>query len=189
MLADLSRWDCGPIDGRTRVIAGKTITFKYLPLRQRYDLGVELAGALGNKTITADTFLQPKMLDMAFRLVDLSDADEDFLDDLTVQIPLALTALEINVGELFDAPARMQLHGSRHKAVVKILRKEPHADAAKIAPTIQRYWFLYRPVYADICTYAEMFLDERFSFAEIHLMHELLDLKQFNDIVATTQED
>lgn len=188
-MIDLSRWDCEPTCGTSRVIAGQQINFRQLPILERYDLGLKIAKILVGKDMSITTLTQPEMLELLFELVDLSDASEDFFDDLSLQIPVGVTAFEINTEGLYTAGTRMPLHDSRHKTIVKLNRKAADPDAKKIAPHIEKYWFLYRPVYSDLCSFEAMFLDERFNFAHIHWMHELLDLKQFNEIVANTPED
>jgi predicted trehalose synthase len=188
-MIDLSRWDVGPIDGLRRSIQGRETHFRLLPLVPRFDLIMRTVKVLDGEQVSLSLFTKPEMLELIFELVELSDADEDFLDNLTHQIPLAVTALEINSQGLFEAPQRMAFSKTSQRDVVKLLRKPAHPDASKIAPTIEKYWFLYRPVYADLCSYEAMFIAETFSFRDISYMHELLDLRQFNDIVANSLED
>ena len=127
---------------------------------------------------------------MIDRLVELSDADEDFFDqDPSLQIPVALSSAEYNFDGLFQHTERLYLAQAKHAAVVKALKTDPKNESRAIGPTVEKEWFLFRPVMQDVCTYAEMFLDERFTFADIHLMHEMLDVRQYGEILANHIED
>jgi hypothetical protein len=191
MLFSLSPWDVGPIIGNTRNVCGHNTTVRLLPMRERYDLGVETVavGAAIRDSDMLSVLSNPVLMPFIERLCDLTDYPHDgFEDDLTAQMPVAMTALEVNLAGFFP-DARLALSASHHKAVRKAFKKEEHGDAAKIGPTVRKYWFLYRPVMADVCTYESMFIDERFSFYDIHQMHELLDVKQFSEMVANDTDD
>ena len=169
-------------------LAGHKISFRKLPIKERYILGIEMGQALGGKQVDFTLLADPQAADMIERLIALSDApDEVFDDDLNNQFVVAFAA-EHNLEGLFDPSDRMLIHESRHRAIRKAFSKDEATDAEKIGPTIKQYWFLYRPVMADLCSYEAMFLDERFSFRDIHEMHEMLDVKQFHEIVANHVE-
>lgn len=192
MFFNLAAWQLGPIERNRRNICGHDLAFRLLPIRERFDLGIEMIEAskllqkLGGDAIAA--LSDPVIFDLIERLRDLSDAPEELFDaDLTAQLPVAATAAEIQLDGFFDGE-RMTLAQSTHRAVRKLLAKPDHADGDKIAPNVKKHWFLYRPVYSEMCTYEAMFVDERFSFFDIHRMHELLDLKQLNEIVAHDSE-
>lgn len=190
MLFDIpAQWEVGPIEGTTRRIGPRVVSFKRLALIERFDLGLLFVEKVKDTDLSFDKFLTQEFCSLLDMLVAQSDADDDFFDDLTLQIPVALTALEINVGSLFAAPARMHVGESRHRAIRKLMRKPAEPDALKIAPKIQRYWFLYRPVVSNLCSYRDMFIDQVFDFPDIHDMHEMLDLMQFNEITANHMED
>lgn len=183
-------WPQGPITGRSREIAGVGINFRLLPIRERFALGLEFSGTFTKFSKTIESFSNPEFVSMIDRLVALSDADEEFFDDdLTLQLPVALTAAEINFDGLFEFPQRKLLSASTHPAVKKAFKEARRNEIEQIAPTMKKDWFLFRPVVQDVCTYAEMFIDERFSFRDIHLMHEMLDFKQYSEIVANHIED
>lgn len=185
MLFALHAWDAGPIEGRRRTISGHVVTFQLLPMRERCDLALEL-GVLMQKGIN---FESEGWLTLARRMIALSDApDELFDEDLTAQIPVAATALEINLQGYFDQGERLSLGQSTHSAVRKAMRRGENDEAARIGPDVHKYWFLWRPVLAEACSYEAMFVDQRFTFTDIHRMHEMLDVKQFNEIVAAEVE-
>lgn len=183
-------WDAGPVENDSRNIAGHVITFRRLPIRERFAFGLEVASVFSNKELTFESLTSPAVLHVVERLVALSDAAAEVFDeDLTLQIPVALTAADINFFGLFDAPQRLLLSNARHKAVRKLLSKPAPSEAEQIGPTIKQEWFLFRPVVQEACSYSEMFVDERFTFRDIHLMHEILDFKQYGEIVANQMED
>jgi hypothetical protein len=192
MLFDLTHWPVGPIVGNRRVICGYDVTVRLLPIRESYDLGLETVTLVQSlKKTSADVLSilgDPAVLPFIEKLCDLTDfPQEGFEDDLTAQIPVAMTALSVNLAGFFDSE-RMTLEQSRHKAVRKAMKRDEHEDAGKIGPDVKRYWFLYRPVMAEMCSYDAMLLDNRYSFFDIHRMHELLDVKQFTEIVANDTE-
>ena len=51
------------------------------------------------------------------------------------------------------------------------------AEIKALAPDVQEYWFFWRPVVQGICTFSEMWVEEKYTFEEINSMHELLDFK------------
>lgn len=160
-----------------------------LPIRERYDLGMEAALLLTREDLSLMSLADPKVRDLIDRLIALTDADpEADFDQLGDQFTVAFAALEHNLDGLYSITPRMSLSESGHKEVRRLLKKGVHPDSQKIGPNVAKHFFLYRPVMADVCTYAEMFIDERFSFAEIHLMHEMLDVKQFAEITSLETE-
>lgn len=160
-----------------------------LPIRERFDLGIDAAVLLTEGELSLPSLAKPQVRELIDRLIALTDADpeEDF-DDLGDQFTIAFAALEHNLDGLYSVTPRMSLSDSSHREVRKLLAKGIHPDSTKIGPSIAKHFFLYRPVMADLCTYEAMFIDERFSFSEIHLMHELLDVKQFSEITAVATE-
>lgn len=192
MLIDLTAWPCGPIEGNARTICGQRVHFQLLPIRERFDLGSELVTVLKRAANAPDalTLLQDdEILGLIDRLCQQSDAPEALFDaDLTAQIPVAMTAAEINLAGYFDEK-RMSLAESTHKAVRRAMKKDSLPETKKIAPDVEKYWFLWRPVMAEVCSFDAMFIEERYSFADIHRMHEMLDLKTYQEIVASHVED
>jgi hypothetical protein len=165
------------------------VIIRRLPIRDRFDLGIDAAALLTQGELSLHSLADPKVRDLIDRLIALTDADpEADFDDLGNQFTVAFTALEHNLDGLYAITSRMSLADSSHREVRKLLAKSVHPDSAKIGPNIAKHFFLYRPVMADLCSYEAMFIDERFSFAEIHLMHELLDVKQFSEITSLTTE-
>ena len=192
MLFDVSSlWPVEVLDKHTRKIAGHVVTFNMLALRERYRLGLLFADAFKDITLSLNVLSDPALLELFERLIALSDAQEELFEtDLTLQLPVAICAADINFAGLFDAETRMLLHEAKHPAVKKLLnRKIAVDDAPKLAPTVQAEWFLWRPVVQEVCSYTDMFVAERFTFGDIHLMHQMLDLKQYSEILANHVED
>lgn len=50
-------------------------------------------------------------------------------------------------------------------------------------------WLIWRPVLAGECSYREMFVDQVFSFNDIHAMHEYLDLKLYDSAFGAWDSD
>ena len=69
------------------------------------------------------------------------------------------------------------------------MRKKDDPETDLIGPNIKKYWFLFRPIMGGLCTYSEMFIEEKFSFYDIHRMHEILDVKSFSETVAMERDD
>ncbi len=187
MLFDLAyEWEVGPIVGNARLICGHAVEVAPLDLCSRYDVALELITLLQDRALDLELLQDPALLPFIHKLVEMTNAPEElFDDDLTLQFPVALTALAVHLDGFFDPGPRMALAASRHRAVRKAFRQDKDfSDAKKIGPHAAKYWFLYRPVMSEVCTFAEMFVEERFTFLQIHRMHEMLDVQQFNEIVA-----
>jgi hypothetical protein len=58
-----------------------------------------------------------------------------------------------------------------------------------LAPEVHELWLLWRPVIAEVATYEAMFVHQYFSFADIHRLHEMLDLKAYDDAVGQAEAD
>lgn len=50
------------------------------------------------------------------------------------------------------------------------------------------YWLIYRPVIEKMCSYRDMFVEEAFTFAQIHDMHALLDLAAYDNAVSMIED-
>jgi hypothetical protein len=191
MLFPLDSWDVGPITGLRRRICGFDVSFTLLSIRERYDLAFEINKVLKSiKTNNGNMLLflcDPEVLGVVRKLCTGLDCEELFEADMTAQIPVAVTAAEINLDGFFDEP-RMMLQNTTHSGVRKSMSKKDHADVPKIGPDVQKYWFLWRPVYSECCTYKEMFVDELFSFYDIHRMHEMLDVKAFGEAASLDEK-
>jgi hypothetical protein len=187
----MRQWPHGPFVGNTREICGTVVTFKKLPIRERYELAIRATTALTN--VVDDgwlLFVKPEVLPMTRELIALSDANEDlFDDDLSAQAAVAISAIDYYTDGLLPMPDRLLLGDSRHRAVRKAFAKGVHTDTQKIAPNVNKQYFLWRPVMCEMCSFADMFIDERFSFRDIHDMNEMLDLKQFQEMVAYDTDD
>lgn len=185
---DLSSWLVGPVVGNTRFIEGHTITVKILPIRERYALGLKFLDVIKTKRDSLLDLFDEGMLKFSETLVALTDAPDALFDeDLTAIFPVGVTVLEVNLDGFFDGK-RMLLSESRHKEVRKALSKPEHPDTIKIGPDVAEYWFLWRPVFAEVCTYREMFVDEIFSFYDVHRMHEMLDVQQLKEMISLERD-
>ena len=192
MFFPIDAWECGPIVGKNRTICGQEITFKTLSLKGRYDLAFEMMAALKDISDAEllDVLSNPELRDLVSKLVALSNCPQQLLeDDLTAQIPVAVTAAEINLVGFFEQDERRMLSDAQHPAVRKAMRKKDDPETDLIGPNIKKYWFLFRPIMGGLCTYSEMFIEEKFSFYDIHRMHEILDVKSFSETVAMERDD
>lgn len=169
-------------------VNGYTVTFKPLPIRERFLLALELGSVFGDAPIGIEVLGDPEKEAFVDRMIAMSDAPEELFDaDLSAQIVVAFEAVKHYTEGLFPETKRMSLTESKHPAIKKALSGKDEPDARAMAPEVSNLWFLYRPVSQSMCTYREMFIDEIFSFKDIHAMHEILDLQQFNELVAHHQ--
>lgn len=61
-------------------------------------------------------------------------------------------------------------------------------ERARLAPNVLEHWLFFRPVVEGLCTYREMMVEQIFTFDQIFEMHELLDLKAYDEARGATAQ-